>query len=61
MNDKSEKFRQYEDESGETYFCPMHAVNHDRYVSEGEIDNCVEASTVGRYSGNIDVVGRFKG
>jgi hypothetical protein len=59
MKNKSEIFRKYKDESGETYFCPMDAVNDDRYVSEWELDNCVEVSTVGRYSGNIDVVGRF--
>jgi hypothetical protein len=44
------------DETGEEYFCPINAVADNRIVSEWELDNCVEASTAGRYSGHLDIV-----
>lgn len=59
MNDKSEIFGKYEDDSGEEYYCPLNAVSGNNIVSESELDSCVEASTAGRYSGIINVVDRF--
>ena len=59
MNRKTDLYGKFEDEMGEEYYCPINDVNDDRIVSEWEIDNCVEASTAGRYSGNIVVADRF--
>ena len=59
MKTKDEIFGKYEDETGEAYYCPINAVADSHIVSEWEIDNCVEVSTAGRYSGNLNVVDRF--
>ena len=56
MNTNDEIFEKYEDEIGEAYYCPINAVADDHIVSEWELDNCVEASTAGRYSGNLNVI-----
>jgi hypothetical protein len=58
MNNQEEIFDRYEDETGEEYYCPVNAVADNRVVSEWELDNCVELSTAGRYSGNLNIVER---
>ena len=58
MNSKNESFGKYEDEAGESYYCPISAVADNTIVSEWEIDNCVEASTTERYSGNLDLINK---
>jgi hypothetical protein len=59
MKTNDDTFVRYEDEVGETYFCPMDTVKAERVVSELPLDDCVEASTAGRYSGNLNVIDRF--
>jgi len=56
MNSKNEIFGKYRDETGEAYYCLIKEVADNNIVSEWEIDNCVEASTAERYSGNLNVV-----
>ena len=51
-------YAKYEDESGEEYYCPVQAVKDSRMVSEWELDDCVEASTAGRYAGNLNLADR---
>ena len=58
MNSTNEVFEKYEDETGETYYCPINAVADNTIVSEWELDNCVEASTAERYSGHLNVADR---
>ena len=58
MSTEETAFRRYSDESGEEYFCPVTAVADNRVVSEWELDECVEASTVGRYGGSFNLVER---
>jgi hypothetical protein len=53
MNTNDANFRKYRDETGEEYFCAVNAVADDHIVSEWELDNCVEVSTAGRYSGHL--------
>ncbi len=60
MQTQSELYKKYKDETGEEYYCPVAVIRDDQTVSEGKLDNCVEASTAGRYSGNLNVVDRFK-
>ena len=59
MKDKNEIYGKFEDETGEIYYCPINEVSDNHVVSEWEIDNCVEASTAGRYSGNLNLADRF--
>ena len=56
MDSKIDVFGKYEDEAGEEYYCPINSVADNHIVSEWELDNCVEASTAGRYSGNLKIV-----
>ncbi|MGD9057230.1 MAG: hypothetical protein PVG40_07585 [Desulfobacterales bacterium] len=56
MNTTDEIFDKYEDESGEVYYCPVNAIADNHTVSEWELDNCVEMSTAGRYSGHLKIV-----
>ena len=58
MNTKEEIFGVYEDETGEIYYCPINDVADNHIVSEWEVGNCVEASTAGRYSGNLTLADR---
>ena len=58
MKNQSEKYTKYDSEDGESYYCPVTVSA--AHISEDQIENeCVEASTAGRYSGNIDVKERF--
>ena len=56
MESKSEVFGKYEDETGEAYYCPISGVADNTIVSEWEIENCVDVSTVERYAGNLNIV-----
>ena len=58
MITNKEIYDKYEDETGEEYFCQINAVADNRIVSEWELENCVEVSTAGRYSGNLNIAGR---
>ena len=60
MSTKDNAYGKYTDDVGEEYYCPVDRVKDDRHVSEWELDDCVEASTAGRYSGNLSVTDRFK-
>ena len=59
MRKENTVFAKYEDETGEEYYCPIDAVANVRTVSEWELDSCVEASTVERYSGNLDRIDQW--
>jgi hypothetical protein len=43
------------DKHGYDYLCPLAAVADRNYVSDQELDECVEKDVVGRYAGNIDI------
>ena len=58
MNYRDEIYDKFEDENGEEYFCPINEVADNRIVSEWELESCVEVSTAGRYSGNLNIAGR---
>ena len=59
MSAHTEIFESIKDEAGEEYYCPIEAVADRRAGVDRDIDDCVEASTAGRYSGNLNVVERF--
>jgi hypothetical protein len=59
MNAEQSVFKKIADRDGETYYCPMGDDHGRQTASEPELDDCVEATTAGRYSGNIAVVDRF--
>jgi hypothetical protein len=56
MSANDQLYGKYEDENGEPYFCPINLVADDHIVSEWELEDCVEASTAGRYAGNLNVI-----
>ena len=55
MESEKEIFGKFKDEIGELYYCPVNEIADNTIVSEWEIENCVEASTVERYSGNLNI------
>jgi hypothetical protein len=55
MKTSSNTYNSYVNEDGEIYFCPLSALKERRGVPANGLDECVEASTVGRYAGNLDV------
>ncbi|MGD2014550.1 MAG: hypothetical protein PVG84_12420 [Desulfobacterales bacterium] len=56
MTNNNEIFGKYMDEAGEVYYCPISEVADNIIVSEWEMDNCVDVSTVERYAGNLNIV-----
>jgi hypothetical protein len=56
MSANDQLYGKYKDENGESYYCPVNLVADDHIVSEWELDDCVEVSTAGRYSGNLKVI-----
>lgn len=56
MSANDQLYGKYRDENGESYYCPMNLLADDHIVSERELDDCVEVSTAGRYSGNLKVI-----
>lgn len=55
MTTKNELFGKYKDETGIAYYCPISEVADNNIVSEWEIENCVDVSTVERYAGNLNI------
>jgi len=53
MKRMNETFERVTDKTGEDYYCPLNEQIETGRVVEPEA--CVEASTVERYSGNINV------
>jgi hypothetical protein len=53
---KNEKYVRVKDYAGNEFLCPIDALKNPKDVSEEEMENCVDDATVGRYSGNIDIV-----
>ena len=52
----NEIYVKYADENGEQYYCPIISFGEGDPESGHYLDDCVEVSTVGRYSGNLNVV-----
>lgn len=40
-------------EDNNEYICPLGLAKKNRHLSVDELDDCVEADVVGRYSGNL--------
>jgi len=53
MEGMNETLKRVADVTGKAYYCPMNAQRETGPIVESEV--CVEASTVERYSGNINV------
>ena len=58
MDQKNEIFGKYKDDTGEEYYCPIRKMVDSHLVSEWDLDNCVEATTAERYSGNLNIADR---
>lgn len=46
------------DEQGNAYVCPVDTVEKKGRVPQDQLNDCVEADVVGRYSGGIEIVNR---
>jgi hypothetical protein len=56
MTSRDSIYRKFEDETGEEIYCPIDTKSEKRVVKTKDIDDCVEATTVGRYSGHLNVI-----
>lgn len=53
---KNDKYVRVKDYAGNEFLCPINALKNPKDVSEEDLEDCVDDATVGRYSGNIDIV-----
>lgn len=56
MKINNELYIKYADERGQQYYCPIGVIQDDHVEPGRDLNDCVEASTVGRYSGNLTVM-----
>jgi len=54
MSNDNNEYKRVTDDAGEDYYCPLGT----KAYAEGllDADECVEASTVERYSGNLEKI-----
>ena len=52
-----QKYLKVKDKAGNEFLCPLDALKSVSDATEEELNECVEEAVVGRYSGNIEVVG----
>jgi len=55
---KQATFKYTMGEDDNAYACPLETVENNGRVEMGQLDDCIEADVVGRYSGNIEIVNR---
>lgn len=53
---RGKPFVRVQDAAGNDWLCPIDALKDPKDASEGELENCVDDATVGRYAGDINVV-----
>jgi hypothetical protein len=54
MKTTSERFEKVTDNAGETFYCPLEVAGESGRRTDPEA--CVEATTVERYAGNLNIV-----
>jgi hypothetical protein len=52
---REETWVRVKDVEGSDFICPLSALKDPKLATEGELQNCVDSATVGRYAGNITV------
>ena len=57
METRKPLYVRIKDESGNDFVCPMDSLKDANRASEAELEDCVEDAVVGRYAGNIEIVG----
>lgn len=56
MEKKKDQYVRVKDSAGNTFVCPLSALRKPKDLTDDELEECVDDATVGRYSGNIDIV-----
>ncbi len=56
MAKKESLYVKVKDQAGNDFICPITSLIDPKKATEEELENCVDDATVGRYSGNIDIV-----
>jgi hypothetical protein len=56
LKDRGKKFVRVKDMAGNMFLCPLDSLKDPKEASEQELADCVDDATVGRYSGDIEVV-----
>ena len=53
----AEKYFKIKDDAGSVFLCPLSALKRVEEATKEELANCVEEEIVGRYAGDIKIVG----
>lgn len=56
MDKVNGQYVRVQDNAGNKFVCPLSALRIPKDLTEEEVEECVDDATVGRYSGNIDIV-----
>ena len=57
MTAKTNLYVRVKDRGGNDFICPIESLIDPTNATEDELDHCVDDAIVGRYAGNIEIVG----
>lgn len=57
MTAKKNLYVRVKDRVGNDFICPIESLIDPTNATEDELNHCVDDATVGRYAGNIEIVG----
>ena len=57
MANRESLYVRVKDQAGNDFICPIESLIDPEKATEDELENCVDDAVVGRYAGNIEIVG----
>jgi hypothetical protein len=60
METRKPLYVRVKDPAGNDFICPIESLIDPEKATEDELENCVDDAVVGRYAGNIEIVGYCK-
>jgi hypothetical protein len=57
MENEKSLYERAKNQTGNDFICPIDSLIDTDKATEEELENCVDDGIVGRYAGNIEVVG----
>ncbi len=57
MEKNNDLYVRVKDQTGNDFICPIESLIDPEKATEEELENCVDDAVVGRYAGNIEIVG----
>ncbi len=53
---KNDRFKEFTDDNGQSYYCPLDAFGGNNRLIDELADDCIETDVVQRYSGNLHIL-----